>query len=699
MSKQHQKNKNQKSTSQPPDSYKGAISHRSSFRWAYIFLFVFAILLYANTLNHSFAFDDSVVITGNKYTRQGLDGVKTLATKDLFYGIYGSALDLEGGRWRPLTLVMFAVEYQFFGNNATPYHFINILLYGITAIVLFMTLLQIFLPERKWKLAVSPPLEGVGGGLLAFITTLLFIAHPIHTEVVANIKSRDEIVSFLFLCLMLFFLFRFTRSSSPGGGRRKGALLFISVLCYFTALLSKENGITFIAIIPLALLFFANKNIKQSSILTIPFIIVAVFYFLIRTHYVGVIGDRQSNDITDNPFLALHFPNLPTPIPFMDKLATISWILLKYLLLLIFPNPLTSDYGFNQIPIISFSNPRAIASIVIYGGLIFYAIKIFLQSVKTQIKGSESILITSPKLIFSFSILYFVITISIVSNLFFLIGTTMGERFAYISSLGFCLTLASIFLRVTSSINLRLDTILSSPSGRTKVGLLLLILIPYSYKTITRNPDWKDNKALFTADVKTSSNSANAHYYYANTIFTDHINDEQSSKRDSLFIEAKKEFRQAMTINPYFHYCYYNIGLIWEKLGQPDSAIVYQQKTINLKPDNSMAQYMAKGALGLVYGKLKGDFEHAIPLLKEALLNKPDDEGYHENLGICYAMKGDYDNSIREFETSLKFKTELKKEDARIFMNLALSWENKGHKQKADEYFQKAFQLNPSLKK
>ena len=204
---------------------------------------------------------------------------------------------------------------------------------------------------------------------------------------------------------------------------------------------------------------------------------------------------------------------------------------------------------------------------------------------------------------------------------------------------------------------------------------------------------------MFSADVKTSSNSANAHYYYANTLFTDHINDVQSPKRDSIFIEAKQEFRKAMAINPYFHYCYYNIGLIWEKLGQPDSAIVYQQKTINLQPANTMAQYMAKGALGLVYGKLKGDFEHAIPLLKEALLNKPDDEGYHENLGICYAMKGDYDNSIKEFETSLRFKRELKKEDARIFMNLALSWQNKGNKQKSDEYFQKAFQLDPSLKK
>ena len=134
-----------------------------------------------------------------------------------------------------------------------------------------------------------------------------------------------------------------------------------------------------------------------------------------------------------------------------------------------------------------------------------------------------------------------------------------------------------------------------------KVYPVLLLLIPYSYKTLTRNPAWKDNKTLFETDVKTSVNSANAHYYHANTLFTDHINDDPTPQRDSLFTEAKKEFRRAMQINPYFHYCYYNIGLIWEKLGNPDSAIFYQQKTIDLKPENTMAQYMAKGALGLVY--------------------------------------------------------------------------------------------------
>ena len=594
----------------------------SDSKWIYIFLFILACGLYINTYKHDFAFDDSVVITGNKYTKQGFDGIKTLATKDLFFGIYGNALDLEGGRWRPLTLIMFAIEYHFFKDNAHPYHFINILFYGITALVLFMTLGEIF-PKNK---------------LLTFLATLIFIAHPIHTEVVANIKSRDEIVSFLFLCLTLFFVFRFAKTEN------KKFILF-GALSYFTALLSKENGITFIAIIPLALFCFAGKNIKQSLLLTLPFFVTAGIYLALRTHFVGMIGDRVSNDLTDNPFMKVNFPDLPTQIPFLEKFATVCWILLKYLLLLIFPHPLTSDYAFNEIPAISLADPKAILSILVYAGLFFYAVK----NLWNENKNRQSSAISHPssdKMIFSFAILWHIITISIVSNLFFLIGTNMGERFAYITSLGFCLALAALLIKFFKWDS---SAIQNPETALKKLYPLLLLLIPYSYKTITRNPVWKNNAALFTADVKTSTGSANAHYYFANTMFTDHMNDEPSKKRDSLFIEAKKEFTAAMKINPYFHYCYYNIGLIWEKLGQPDSAIVYQQKTISLKPENTMAQYMAKGALGLVYGKLKGDVDHAIPLLKEALANKSDDEGYHENLGICYAMKKDYDNSINEF--------------------------------------------------
>ncbi|MFH1004859.1 MAG: tetratricopeptide repeat protein [Bacteroidota bacterium] len=655
-----------------------------SFKWIYIFLFVFAIGLYLNTLNHDFAFDDSVVITGNKFTKQGTKGIYELVTNDLFAGIYGRALDLEGGRYRPLTLVMFAVEYQLFGDNASPYHFINILLYGITAIILFLTLLEIF--------SISPDVGGRGGRgegrMLAFITTLLFIAHPIHTEVVANIKSRDEIVSFIFLCLTLLFLFRAVRKNIFTFKK-----LGLAMLCYLLSLLSKENGITFLAIIPLALFCFGGKNVKQSLLLTVPFLSVAAVYLIFRTSIVGIIGDRVSNDVTDNPFLYATFS---------EKLATISWILGKYLLLLIYPHPLSCDYGYNQIAVIGWTNPKAFLPLIIYILFFLFAVKTIWnwKKISTSSELNDKRQTINYKLIFAFCILFYLITISIVSNVFFLIGTSMGERFIFLSSLGFCLALSVLFirlLRITNSSDdgLRINAILSP-----KILIpLLVILFSYSAKTISRNSVWKNNATLFKTDVNICPGSANLHYYFANTMFTDHINDDQSFKRDSLFTEAKKEFIKAMNINPLFHYCYYNIGLIYEKLNQPDSAITWLLKTINLKPENTLAQAMAKGELGLVYGKQKGEIDKAIPLLKESIAYRPDDFGSYENLGICYAMKGDYDNSINAFEQSLKLKPELSKSDARLLLNLALSWQNKGNKQKADYYYNESFKLDPSLKK
>jgi protein O-mannosyl-transferase len=667
-------------------------SHRQPFAWMNLLLVAFTFFLYFNTLQHEFAFDDSVVITGNKYTQQGFSGIKTLVTKDLFYGIYGTSLDLEGGRWRPLSLVLFAIEYQWWGENPFPYHLMNVLLYALSALVLFKMLAELF---ASYKQTINP-------ALLSFLTTLLFIAHPIHTEVVANIKSRDEILSFLFLLLCIRYLLQYVRRKTT---YEKGSipLLLLSVVFYFMALLSKENGITFLAVIPLVLFMIERVKIKKTIHYTIPFFIAAIIYLVIRTSLVGMIGDRQSNDVTDNPFLQLNFPALPTPIPFADKLATVLWILMKYLILLLFPHPLTSDYGFNELPVIHLLHPQFILSFIVYASLMLFSLKHLLLLVKTEggIKHNElhNPIQQTLKNIVVFSFLYFFITILIVSNLFFLIGTTLGERFAYTSSLGYCLALAATALHFTRSWKQEVSPNLLKNS---KLALpLLLILFLYSFKTIRRNLDWKNNTTLFTADVTTSKRSANAHYYYANTLFTQHLNDAPSPTRDSIFGEAKNEFRKAMQINPYFHYSYYNIGLIWEKLGNADSAIFYHQKTIHLKPDNTMAQYMAKGALGLVYGKLKGDVDKAIPLLKESSAWKPDDASYRENLGICYAMKGDWNNSIHELEQAIQLKSasSFKKEDGRLFLNLALSFQNKGDKQKADESYQKAFALDPALKK
>src|SRR5258705_7901226 len=143
-----------------------------------IFIFSFAFLLYAQSISFNYAADDSSVTTENKLTKQGLKGIPEILKTDYWYGASG----LRVPQYRPLPLVMLAVEWEFFPANPKLSHFLNVLLYAITCWLLFRLLCRLFTQNLIFPFAVC----------------LLFVAHPIHTEVVNNIKSGDEILCFLF---------------------------------------------------------------------------------------------------------------------------------------------------------------------------------------------------------------------------------------------------------------------------------------------------------------------------------------------------------------------------------------------------------------------------------------------------------------------------------------------------------------------
>src|SRR6185369_9953569 len=125
---------------QTKESHQPVKNTEARIKWIYLFLFAFSFLLNANTLHHEYAFDDTVVISENKFTRQGIHGIPGLIKNDLFAGVHGKRLVLGGGRWRPLSLITFALEYQFFGTNPHASHWINVLLYGLAMVILFLTL-------------------------------------------------------------------------------------------------------------------------------------------------------------------------------------------------------------------------------------------------------------------------------------------------------------------------------------------------------------------------------------------------------------------------------------------------------------------------------------------------------------------------------------------------------------------------------
>jgi len=596
-----------------------------------LLLLVLAFILYGNTLDNRYALDDVIVITGNQYTQKGIKGVKDIMTHDAFVGAYGEALNLSGGRYRPLSIVMFALEYQVWGINPYVNHFFNVLFFALTGMMIFLILRTLLPLQNAW---------------LPFVTALLFIVHPIHTEVVANIKSRDEImVLFFLLCSMLLFF-------------RKGTISYVSsVILFFLGLLSKENAITFLAILPLTCYFFAGYDLKKTALRCMPMLAVAVVYLLMRAQFAGMLGDRVTTDIMDAPYLHASF---------MEKTASIMWVLGKYVLLLFFPHPLSYDYSYNQVPLVNWSSPVALLSLTIHVGLLVYAIR------KTKEKS-----------VTAFAIYFYFITISIVSNLVFNIGTPMAERFLYLSSFGFCLAISSVMQHYGKPGFRIKDKIQWKPVWVVPLGI---ICIAGSAKTINRNKDWENNYTLYKKDIKTVPNSARARLYYGIEL----IGQYDKTGNPGFINQSIDEIRKSCEINPDFSYAFHNLGVAYQRVNRHDEAIACYKRVLELEKDNVQALY----GLGLAYGKGKNMLDTATVIFNDLIyqrkLTRPE---YFVNLGLCYAMRGRFTEAKRVFGEGISKNPR----DGDLYFNLAITYGNMGNKDSADFFFQQAFALKPEL--
>jgi hypothetical protein len=112
-------------------------------------LFLLGLLLYGYTVTFDYVLDDKIVLSENSFVKKGVVGVWDILTTDSFEGYFGRQQDLvAGGRYRPLSLVTFAIEYQFFGLRPSVSHFFNVLLYALTGLLLFRVLCLLF-SERE----------------------------------------------------------------------------------------------------------------------------------------------------------------------------------------------------------------------------------------------------------------------------------------------------------------------------------------------------------------------------------------------------------------------------------------------------------------------------------------------------------------------------------------------------------------------
>ncbi|MGB4958483.1 MAG: hypothetical protein WBO36_03350, partial [Saprospiraceae bacterium] len=311
-------------------------------------LFVASFAMYYLCLPYKYILDDLLVVTGNSFTKQGFSGIWDILTTESFEGYFGAKRDLvQGNRYRPLSIITFAIEYGIMGGtNAWLSHFINILLYAFTGISIMMVLEMMFRNFKKLHWWMSIP----------FLAALIFVVHPIHTEAVANIKGRDEIMAMLFSMLTLYFSLRYMDVPTK-------KWLSATLVSFLLALLSKENAITFLAVIPLTVYFFSNTDWSRLRTLVFWLLVATGAYLMLRFSTAGVPRFSQEiKDLMNNPFLGMN------PI---EKLGTIMYTLGKYILLLIWPHPLTHDYYPYAIPKSSLFSMIPMISSIFYVGLVY----------------------------------------------------------------------------------------------------------------------------------------------------------------------------------------------------------------------------------------------------------------------------------------------------------------------------------------
>jgi len=565
-----------------------------------LLLGIISFVVYANTLGNGYAYDDANLIKENTIVTKGVSAIPEIFSTPYRHGYVVTPNDT----YRPLSLVMFAVEYQVSGGSPAIGHFMNLLVFAGCVVLLFLFIDTLFKRQRTF---------------VAFIASLLFALHPIHTESVANIKSRDELLCFLFSFLALNIFVRYADA-----GKIKH--LLVGLGCFFLSLLSKETSITFLTIIPLVFFFYLNDNKKRSAYITTGVVIMAAVFLTIRASVLNAYNANHSADIAFIDNFLTQAPSLAI------RLATAIQILGFYLKLLLIPYPLICDYSYHSISFVGFDNVVVLLSLVSYGLLVFFGI---------------SGLIKRQKNPFAFAILFFLITISLFSNIPFLIGTALGERLLFFPSVGFCLIAALLIEKWAGPA-------MAASAGIWKSPKALVIMIPvgliYTVVIINRNNEWKDNDTLYKADVEKSPNDSKLCFLTGFEIVKK-IKSERPTEPDQIQLlkDATAYLEKATEMYTDYEAAHAELGRAYYIAGSYDLAETEEKKALQLNPQNIDAKVKLAG----VY-LIKKEYTQSISLYKEALVADPDNLLANFSIAVCYANLQDYGPAIAGLKKAIE---------------------------------------------
>lgn len=553
---------------------------KKSFKTSIYLIIGLCLLFYGNTLTNGYSFDDEYVIVNNKRVAEGFSGIS-----NIFKTRYLESSEQSFG-YRPIVLASFAIEYEMFGANPFVSHLINLILYILTCLLIFKILRSLF-KNSHW--------------ILPLLITLLFVIHPIHTEVVGNVKSRDEILCFLFALLALFSAIKFVRI------QKKRWLVGIFAFMVLS-LLSKLSSLTFLAVIPLTLYFFEDANKKVFLKVMGALLLPAILYKIINTQLIEASANRN--------LLFIENPLFVNGARFIEKIPMAFFSVFYYLKLLVVPHPLISYYGYQHVNIVGWDHPYVWLGIAIVVPLAIYTLVKF---------RNKSVLL--------YGLAFFFITISMFVNLVKPAVGIIAERFAYIPSLGFCIILGWGLLKLTkidisTNENFRLPKL-----NAAFLGICGVLLVGSFTKVFSRNQDWNDLVTLLKRDLQIAPKSVKLNMLLANDLFKTVTSQEiEESKKDSLLGASIFYYNQALATYPQHTPAHNNLGVLYNLKGDlKKSHQHFLEASKDPRPDAQMFYNLA------ISYHANGDTQNAIENLKKSLeLNDKNYRAYYDLMNIYF---------------------------------------------------------------
>uniref|UniRef100_A0A8D2JNN3 Protein O-mannosyl-transferase TMTC1 n=1 Tax=Sciurus vulgaris TaxID=55149 RepID=A0A8D2JNN3_SCIVU len=640
-------------------------------------------LCYGRSLQGEFVHDDVWAIVNNPDVRPDAPLRWGIFTND-FWG-KGMAENTSHKSYRPLCVLTFKLNIFLTGMNPFYFHAVNVILHCLVTLVLMYTCDKTVFKNRG----------------LAFVTALLFAVHPVHTEAVAGIVGRADVLACLLFLLAFLSYNRSLDQCCAGDCFSPTASPFFLLLSLFLgtcAMLVKETGITVFGVCLVYDFFSLSHKQDMSS------------NGVIHRHSPQQPGSPQPSSLPAHPhpengkqrfphkgaWSGCHsplppepknsgFPVSPRAVWSLMRFLTYSYLLAFNVWLLLAPVTLCYDWQVGSIPLVeTIWDMRNLATILL--AVVMTLLSLHCLTAFKRLEHKEVLV----------GLLFLVFPFIPASNLFFRVGFVVAERVLYTPSMGYCI----LFVHGLS----KLCTWLNRCGATTLIVSTVLLLLLFSWKTVKQNEIWLSRESLFRSGVQTLPHNAKVHYNYANflkdqgrnreaiyhyrtalKLYPRHasaLNNLGTLTRDTA--EAKMYYQRALQLHPQHNRALFNLGNLLKSQEKKEEAISLLKDSIKYGPEfadaySSLASLLAE----------QERFKEAEEIYQAGIKNCPDSSDLHNNYGVFLVDSGSPEKAVAHYQQAIR----LSPSHHVAMVNLGRLYRSLGENSMAEEWYKRALQV------